>query len=75
MFDIMRLGKPVVRFHGSDKGIWPDAFCFNIQANDGYLLMRFSQKETNNNSAIVNNTDGSLPVSMQNPNLTDGVTD
>lgn len=75
MFDIMRLGKPVVRFHGSDKGIWPDAFCFNIQANDGYLLMRFSQKETNNNSAIVNNTEGTLPSSMQNPNLTDGVTD
>lgn len=75
MFDIMRLGKPVVRFHGSNKGIWPDAFCFNIPANDGYLLMRFSQKETNNNSAIVNNTDGTLPSSMQYPNLTDGVTD
>ena len=75
MFDIMRLGKPVVRFHGSDKGIWSDAFCFNIPANDGYLLMRFSQKETNNNSAIINNTEGSLPSSMQNPYLTDGVTD
>ena len=75
MFDIMRLGKPVVRFHGSDKGIWSDAFCFNIPANDGYLLMRFSQKETNNNSAIINNTEGSLPSSRQNPYLTDGVTD
>ena len=75
MFDIMRLGKPVVRFHGSDKGIWSDAFCFNIPANDGYLLMRFSQKETNNNSDIINNTEGSLPSSRQNPYLTDGVTD
>ena len=26
MADIMRLGKPVVRFQGSDKGNWPDAF-------------------------------------------------
>ena len=33
MADIMRLGKPVVRFQGSDKGNWPDAFCFNIAAD------------------------------------------
>ena len=75
MWDIMRLNKPVVRIHGSDVGNWPDAFAFNIQAGDGYLLMRFPNKETNNNSAIVQNSDGKVPVSMQNPDLTDGVTD
>lgn len=44
MADIMRLNKPVVRFHGTDKGNWPDAFCFNIEANDPYLLLRIPQK-------------------------------
>ena len=75
MADIMRLNKPVVRFHGTDKGNWPDAFCFNIEANDPYLLMRIPQKESNNNASIVNNAGGSQPASLQNPNLKDGVTD
>lgn len=77
MADIMRLNKPVVRFHGSDTGIWPDAFAFNIQSGDGYLLLRFPQKETNNNQGIpaTENTDGTQPVAGQNPNLMDGVTD
>lgn len=75
MADIMRLNKPVVRFHGTDKGNWPDAFCFNIEANDPYLLMRIPQKESNNNAGIVNNGGGSQPSSLQNPNLRDGVTD
>jgi len=46
-----------------------------MTADDGYLLMRFSQKETNNNKGIVDNTEGTRPQSMQNPNLKDGVTD
>lgn len=75
MSDIMRLGKPVVRIHGTDIGNWPDAFAFNIAPTDGWLLMRFSQKETNNNKAIIDNTSGSAPESLQNPNLKDGVTD
>lgn len=75
MADIMRLGKPVVRFQGSDKGNWPDAFCFNIAADDPWLLLRIPQKESNNNAGIVNNTGGSLPVAGQNPNLKDGATD
>lgn len=75
MADIMRLNKPIVRFHGTDKGNWPDAFCFNVEANDPYLLLRIPQKETNNNSAIENNTGGNKPVSMQNPDLKDGITD
>lgn len=75
MADIMRLNKPVVRFHGTDKGNWPDAFCFNIEANDPYLLLRIPQKESNNNAGIVNNAGGTKPISLQNPNLKDGVTD
>ncbi len=75
MSDIMRLKKPVVRFHGTDKGIWPDAFCFNISADDPWLLLRIPQKEVNNNSGIINNDGGNKPTSLQNPNLTDGVTD
>ncbi|MCS3085294.1 hypothetical protein NXW09_28725 [Bacteroides ovatus] len=35
----MRLGKPVVRFQGSDKGNWPDAFCFNIAADDPWVAV------------------------------------
>lgn len=75
--DIMRLNKPIVRFHGSDTSIWPDAFAFNIEPNDGYLLLRFPQKETNNNLGIppTENTDGTQPVAGQNPGLNDGVTD
>ena len=75
MADIMRLNKPVVRFHGTDTENWPDAFCFNVEANDPYLLLRIPQKESNNNSGIENNTGGNKPVSLQNPNLRDGVTD
>lgn len=75
MADIMRLGKPVVRFHGTNKENWPDAFCFNIAADDPWLLLRLPQKESNNNGAIENNTGGNQPKPMQNANLTDGVTD
>lgn len=75
MADIMRLNKPVVRFHSNDKANWPDAFRFNIPVGDPYLLMRFTQTEMNNNKGIVDNTGGSQPVQDQNPNITDGVTD
>lgn len=77
MYDIMRLNKPVVRFKDGDISIWPDAFAFNIQPNDGFLLMRFPQRETNNNKGVppTENNEGSQPVAGQNSNLTDGVTD
>lgn len=77
MSDIMRLGKPVVRIHGSDIGYWPNAFAFNIAADDGYLLLRFPDSETNTNLGVPTtaNTDGTAPVSGQNPELRDGVTD
>lgn len=75
--DIMRLNKPIVRFHQGVTSNFPDAFQFNIAANDGYLLLRFPQKETNNNSGIPSdaNSDGSQPTSGQNGTLRDGVTD
>lgn len=74
-FDLKRLGKPMVRFHEGKDNNWPDAYRFNMAANDGWLNMRFSQRETDNNKGIVDNKDGNLPVSGQNGQLRDGVTD
>lgn len=73
--DARRLNKPIVRFHGPNTTNYADAFQFNIAADDGWLNMRFPQSEKDNNSAIVDNTEGSLPVAGQNPSLRDGVTD
>lgn len=75
MADLMRLGKPVVRFRGSNKENWPDDFCFNMASDDPWLLLRIPQKETNNNSGVINNTGGSQPEAGQNKELKDGVTD
>lgn len=76
MGDIMRLGKPVVRFHQGDKNTnYPETFRFNMAHDDPWLLMRFPQSETNTNSAIIDNTGGSLPTMGQNGSLLDGVTD
>jgi tetratricopeptide (TPR) repeat protein len=74
MADANRLHKPVVRFH-DDTNNMPDAFRFNIDPDDPWLLMRFSDSETNANAAIVNNTGGTQPKQDQNPGLRDGVTD
>lgn len=74
MSDIMRLKKPIVRFHDTSASI--DAqFRFNVATDDPWLLMRFPTKEVNANVAIVNNTGGIAPVQDQNPALRDGVTD
>ena len=73
--DARRLNKPIVRFHGPNTTNYADAFQFNIAADDGWLNMRFPQSEKDNNSAIADNTEGSLPVAGQNPELRDGVTD
>ncbi len=78
MSDIMRLGKPVVRHHNNKESNFPEAFKFNIKANDGYLLLRIPQRETNNNKGIpesANNNEGSQPVSGDNATLRDGITD
>ena len=76
-FDMKRLGKPLVRFHasGANKGNQPDAFAFNLAADDAWLNMRFSQGELDTNHGIVDNTGSEQPKPGQNPNLTDGVTD
>ena len=73
--DTRRLGKPLVRFHDAATSNFPAAFRFNMRADDGWWLMRFSTAETNTNLAIVNNTGGTRPVQDQNPELRDGVTD
>lgn len=73
--DTRRLGKPLVRFHGGVESNVPAAFRFNMSSDDGWWLMRFPQSETNTNLAIINNTEGTLPVQEQLPQLRDGVTD
>jgi hypothetical protein len=75
MFDCKRLGKPVVRFHGEGTSNEPDAFAFNIAADDPWLNMRFPQDEVDNNIGLVDNQGGQIPVAGQNPGLRDGVTD
>lgn len=74
--DTKRLNKPMVRFLGTPEStnVSP-AFRFNMAANDGWLLMRFSNSELNTNFSIKDNTDGELPKMDQNPTLRDGVTD
>lgn len=73
--DAKRLGKPIVRFHQGKTNNFPTAYQFNVATDDGWLNMRFPQSEKNNNLSIVDNEGGSLPVSGQNGNLRDGVTD
>ena len=72
--DTRRLNKPIVRFHNS-KSNFPEAFRFNIAANDPWLLMRFTTSELNTNFGVVDNTGGTQPVQDQNAELRDGVTD
>lgn len=74
--DIRRLGKPLVRFHeGDETSNVPNKFRFNLTADDGWWLMRFTTSELNTNLAVKDNTGGSEPVSYQNGQLRDGVTD
>lgn len=82
--DCMRLGKPIVRVHGHYDGTtpvienetnYPDAYQFNMAADDPWLLMRFPQSETNANVAIVDNTGGKAPSRYEGLDLRDGVTD
>jgi len=73
--DVMRLNKPLVRYHAGEESNLPDAYQFNMKSDDPWLLMRFPQSETNTNLAIVNNEGGVKPVAGQNGELRDGVTD
>ena len=73
--DTRRLNKPLVRFHDGAESNVPAAFRFNMTADDGWWLMRFTSSELNTNLAIIDNTGGTLPVQDQNGSLRDGVTD
>ena len=73
--DTRRLNKPLVRFHGGEDSNFPEAFRFNMTADDGWWLMRFTSSEMNTNLAIIDNTGGAQPVQDQNHALRDGVTD
>lgn len=75
MNDIMRLGKPVVRYHKGKESNYPEAFRFNMSPDDGWLLLRFPQPETNANAAIINNSGSQQPIQDQHGELRDGVTD
>ena len=74
--DTKRLNKPMVRFLGTAEStnVSP-AFRYNMAANDGWLLMSFSNSELNTNFGIIDNGEGELPKMDQNPTLRDGVTD
>lgn len=73
--DTRRLNKPLVRFHDGAESNVPAAFRFNMTADDGWWLMRFTSSELNTNLAIIDNTGGTQPVQDQNGSLRDGVTD
>ncbi len=73
--DTRRLNKPMVRFHKGQPSNMPQSFQFNMTPEDGWWLLRFCTDELNTNLAIVDNSDGSMPVSGQNGDLRDGVTD
>ena len=73
--DTRRLGKPLVRFHEGVESNVPSAFRFNMPADDGWWLLRFTSSEKNTNLAIIDNTGGTQPVQDQYGGLRDGVTD
>ena len=78
MADIMRLGKNIVRVKTGVTTNFPDAYAFNVAADNEWLLMRIPQNETNSNVGIptsANNSGGTLPQQGDGIGLTDGVTD
>ena len=78
MADIMRLGKNIVRVKTGVTTNFPDAYAFNVAADNEWLLMRIPQDETNSNVGIptsANNSGGTLPQQGDGIGLTDGVTD
>ena len=75
MFDVMRLGKNVVRVVGGKETNYPAEYQFNIAADDPWMLLRFVQRETTNNAGLVNNEGGEEPKQGDGADLRDGVTD
>ena len=73
---VMRLGRNVVRVKNGVATNFPDAYAFNVAADNGWLLMRIPQDETNANTGIppaANNSDGTMPKPGEGIGLTDGV--
>ena len=80
MGDIMRLKKPVVRFLGLDDSDsnFPDAWQFNIPAEDDIMLSVLPMDEINGNEYIDaddQNPTRATPTMGEYPDLRDGVTD
>ncbi len=75
MADKMRLGKNIVRYHPGEATNVPEAYQFNLAANDPWLLMRFTQRELDNNAGCVQNEGGKEPKTGDGASITDGVTD
>ena len=80
MGDIMRLKKPVVRYLGLTDEVtnFPEAWRFNIPAEDDILLGIIPQDEINGNEYITDddqNPTRSTPGMGEYPDLRDGVTD
>ena len=74
--DILRLKRNLVRYKNGVPSNIPDAFKFNMAANDGWLQLRIPQREISSNTGISegdNNNEGSLPQSGDGAGLTDGV--
>ena len=74
----MRLKRNIVRFNNRVDSNFPEAFRFNIAADNGWLLLRIPQREINSNTGISetdNNTGGVLPKTNDGFGLTDGVVD
>ena len=79
LFDIIRLGKPMVRTHGeSDNDYFSGNYAplqFNIAANDPILLNKIVRDERDTNPAVEQQKESAAPVAGQNSELRDGVTD
>ncbi len=76
MSDIIRLNKPMVRFHEGDTTTnVTEVYRFNVAPKDPYILLRFVDTEIDNNLAVVQNEGGQQPKQGDGAGLLDGVTD
>nr|WP_320000358.1 RagB/SusD family nutrient uptake outer membrane protein [uncultured Draconibacterium sp.] len=73
MSDAMRLGRNIIRYHPGQPTNVPEDYRFNLSKDDPWLLLRFVQGETNNNSAVEQNEGGAQPAQGDGATLLDGV--
>ncbi|WP_418983963.1 RagB/SusD family nutrient uptake outer membrane protein [Alistipes sp.] len=75
--DLMRLKKPLVRFHSGRTSNFPDLFKFNIPAEDPSFLCTIPNGEINANEGISpdQNNISTVPKPGQGAGLLDGITD